>query len=694
MTKRNDTVGVPRGIGGSNQKVKITVVLVFVLLFSAGVLFLANKAVKEKERVTLDHQEKRLGLLADSRARMVEAWLKNLSHQGDRLIKSDLFRLYAAEVDSVEGDLAGIFGAAATDGGDGDLPGVDLAAQLPMMQNMLREFSDYSGFVKARILNRKGQAYIATDGYLPPLNDGQLKQARAAVEQGSPRFSPLRRTPKGIEMDVYVPVYSPEAQAGDDKPVGALMMTRQVSGEITDLLANSSLSAKGDQTRMMQRDDDRFFEVAPWTVEGFSPVTAELSPDERGNIPFGPRTSLSDMGRVVFSEGVRVAGPEWWIVQEVDGMDAMAPILAFNNTVYLLAGLGIVTALLAAGLAWWVLTGVQSRRVAEEFRSLANQIDDQKRFIDSINANVDEFITLKDTEGKFTYVNDAFAEAVGRDKEELIGMDVEAVFGFDTAKRLTAQDDIVYREGRKVTINEAVYLRSSKRQFQISKSQYCDQSNTCIGIVEVYRDMTEFVAAQERNKRLAQRAVEALASTIEAADPYLGGHTKLLAGLSSEVARLMRLPDAEVVEIETAANLSQIGKMFVPNEILTKPGKLDAEEMKVMEGHVEHAHRILKDIDIDEGVLTAIYQMSEHMDGSGYPRHLSGEEIIPPARILCALNAFCAMIRPRSYRGAKSAEEALDILSSENAKFDPAVVAALAEVLRTPSAERLLAGKA
>jgi HD-GYP domain-containing protein (c-di-GMP phosphodiesterase class II) len=272
-------------------------------------------------------------------------------------------------------------------------------------------------------------------------------------------------------------------------------------------------------------------------------------------------------------------------------------------------------------------------------------------------------------------------------------MDTAAVFGFDTAKRLESIDEVVIRENRKKTISEPIFIRSRRHQFQVSKSPYCGADGTCQGIVEVYRDVTEFVAAQERNKRLIKNAMEALGSTIEAADPYLGGHTKLMAGLSVEVAKAMHLSEMDIAEIETAANLSQIGKMFVPNEILTKPGKLTPEEMSVMEGHVEHAYRILKDIDIAEGVLTAISQMNERLDGSGYPKKLADGDIIQLARILSVLNVFCAMIRPRSYRGAKAPEQALEILSSESGKYDSTVVAALADVLQTPAGEKLLDAK-
>jgi len=692
------TAEVPKSIGGAGQGVKIGVVLAFVLVISVGIVLLALKAVRDNEASVLENQQKRFQLLTQGRTEVIGSWLDTLSHQGDRLIKSDLFRLYAAEMDTYAGDLSNLFGRLHSDQSKEGQEGATLAEQLPMMENMLREFSTYAGFLNARILSRKGEAYIATDGYLPPMNQEQAGLAMEALEQGEPQYSTLRKTAQGLVMDVFVPVYPPDALGGTDETVGqqavgVLMMTRQISGKITELLSNSPLAAKGEKTRLMQKSGAGYREIAPWTADGFLDVGFPVEVDEDGHIPFGLRPSVEDADTKVYSLGVRIPGPAWWLVQEIDYGQAMKPVIDYNRTVYILAGLGVLTALLIAGLAWWILTGVQSQRIAEQFRALATQIEEQKLFIDSINANIDEFIVLKDAHGKFTYVNDAFALAAGRPKEELLGMDTAAVFGFDTAKRLESIDEVVVREKRKMTINEPIFLRSQRHQFQVSKSPYCAKDGTCQGIVEVYRDVTEFVAAQEKNKRLIKNAMEALGSTIEAADPYLGGHTKLLAGLSVEVAKAMHLSEMDIAEIETAANLSQIGKMFVPNEILTKPGKLTAEEMTVMEGHVDHAYRILKDIDIAEGVLMAIYQMNERLDGTGYPKKLSDSDIIVLARILAVLNSFCAMIRPRSYRGAKDPEQALEILSGESNRFDPAVIAALADVIKTPAGERLLADK-
>lgn len=674
--------------GKNSFGLQIVVVGLFAVLLALGSLLFVRYSVSEKKAEVIENVEQRLGVVAHSRAEIFNAWLKELSHRGDRLIKSDLFRLYASEVDAIEGDLAAFFGAR---GMNPDEPGAELVEQLPMMQNMLREFCTYSGFISARILNREGQAYLASDGHLPPMSKENRLRATKAIKDKAPSFSSLRNSDQGLAMDIFVPVYPPEA-AKNDKPVAVLMLTRQVTGKITELLSNSPLSAQGERTRLMQKENGDFREVRPWTTEGFSKVVFNPSKNltDNGNLSFKLRPTLSKSEDEVYSLGIKLNGPNWWIVQEIDREAASTPIDAFSNTIYSITGLIFLTIMLSAGLAWWVRAGVNSRRSALKFKQLAKRIDEQKRLLDSINANIQEFITLKNLSGKYIYVNQAFANAVGRKESEVIGMDTEAVFGFDTARRLNSVDEAVYDENDRMVVNEVIYFQSRKHNFQISKSPFHDKDGNCMGIVEVFRDITELIAAQEKNQRLIRHTLEAFGSTIKAADPYLGGHTKLMSALAHEVGKSMNLPEMDVAELETAANLSQIGKMFIPKDILTKPDRLTEEEKEIMETHVDYAHRILKDIGIDQNVLKTIYQMNERLDGSGYPQKLSGEAISQQSRILSVLNAFCAMIRPRSYRGAKTPREALGILSEMGNKYDSSIIEALSRTLDTPAGEKIV----
>lgn len=110
-----------------------------------------------------------------------------------------------------------------------------------------------------------------------------------------------------------------------------------------------------------------------------------------------------------------------------------------------------------------------------------------------------------------------------------------------------------------------------------------------------------------------------------------------------------------------------------------------------MEQHAAHAAKVLHGIDFGLPIYEAVVQMNENPDGSGYPKGLKGDAITLPARVLGAVNSFCAMVEPRAYRGARSPEEALRILRESGTAYDQQVVAALEAVVRSALGEKLLA---
>ncbi len=150
--------------------------------------------------------------------------------------------------------------------------------------------------------------------------------------------------------------------------------------------------------------------------------------------------------------------------------------------------------------------------------------------------------------------------------------------------------------------------------------------------------------------------------------------------------------DPEVVAtVEIAANLSQIGKLAVPVELLTKPGRLSDAEIEQLQRHVQHAASILRDIDFELPVLEAVTQMYERLDGGGYPNGLSGDQIGLPGLILGACDVFCARLELRIYRGGIAPERALEILEQNDGRYDPQVIAALRKVAESITGEKLIA---
>ncbi len=322
---------------------------------------------------------------------------------------------------------------------------------------------------------------------------------------------------------------------------------------------------------------------------------------------------------------------------------------------------------------------------------MAQRIENQRQLLDRINGTIADFIGLKDLQGRYQYVNPAFARAVGRATEELVGLDDEAIFGYDTARRLEYSDHQVQTGSDLVTTSETVYLQSRQYHLQISKSPLKDGEGRMTGIVSVIRDITEMVEAQRRQEQATQKTVEALVRAIELTDPYLAGHSHLMGDLGLEVAKALGASSLEAATVETAANLSQIGKLFVDRALLFKTEALTAEEKQEMEQHVVHAAKVLHGIDFGLPVYDAVVQMNESPDGSGYPKGLKGEAIVLTARVLGAVNSFCAMVEPRAYRGARPVAEALQILRESGAAYDQRVVAALEQVVHSALGEKLLA---
>jgi HD-GYP domain-containing protein (c-di-GMP phosphodiesterase class II) len=141
------------------------------------------------------------------------------------------------------------------------------------------------------------------------------------------------------------------------------------------------------------------------------------------------------------------------------------------------------------------------------------------------------------------------------------------------------------------------------------------------------------------------------------------------------------LDERELATLDLAACLSQVGKIFVPQAILVKAGQLDDAERRIMRRHVEHAVEVIGPIDFDLPIGDVIGQMHEHLDGSGYPKGLRGEQIRPLARILGVVDVFCALTETRAYRDQLSAGKALMYLAENPHLYDARVVAALAEAV-------------
>lgn len=166
--------------------------------------------------------------------------------------------------------------------------------------------------------------------------------------------------------------------------------------------------------------------------------------------------------------------------------------------------------------------------------------------------------------------------------------------------------------------------------------------------------------SQERLQRTIEVTIQALATTIEMRDPYTAGHQRRVATLASAIAEEMDLAKEKVDNINIAGLIHDIGKIYIPVEILTRPGKLSEYEMDIIKAHPQYGHDIMIETEVPEPVAEIVRQHHERVNGSGYPDGKKGEEILLESKILSVADVVEAMSSHRPYRPALGIDMALD----------------------------------
>jgi putative two-component system response regulator len=177
--------------------------------------------------------------------------------------------------------------------------------------------------------------------------------------------------------------------------------------------------------------------------------------------------------------------------------------------------------------------------------------------------------------------------------------------------------------------------------------------------------------------------IQTMALAVEIRDPYTAGHQTRVATLACAIARKMGLDDSQVKTIRYASLLHDIGKIRIPSAIMNRPGKLLPVEREMIHIHPQVGYELLKHIPFPWPIAEIVYQHHEKMDGSGYPRALSGEEIQLEARVLAVADLTEAESSHRPYRPTMGTQSALEeIERGSGTLYDPAVVSACLALFR------------
>lgn len=230
----------------------------------------------------------------------------------------------------------------------------------------------------------------------------------------------------------------------------------------------------------------------------------------------------------------------------------------------------------------------------------------------------------------------------------------------------------VSRDALWKVVAHASIIRSLERENQ----EYRERLENLVE--ESTREVEE---SQERLRRTIGGIIQAMAMTIEMRDPYTAGHQKRVTKLAVAIGREMDLSHDRLKGLEMAGIIHDLGKISIPAEILSKPGRISEAAHDLIKAHPQVGYEILIPIEFPWPLAEIVYQHQERMDGSGYPRGLPGEDILLEARILAVADVVEAVASHRPYRPALGLERALrEIVENKGRFYDRQAVDACMKV--------------
>lgn len=286
-------------------------------------------------------------------------------------------------------------------------------------------------------------------------------------------------------------------------------------------------------------------------------------------------------------------------------------------------------------------------------------------------------------------MNPFAAKLIKRTHSDVVGKPLEEIFRIASTKTGRPLKISIERiiQGEKSKANKEVVLRSfsdDETYILLNSAPTYDDAARVSGVVLAFSDITRRRDMEEelrkswlQQKRAMEGTVQAMAYTIETRDPYTAGHQRRVTKLACKIAETMGVPSNILEGVRMAGSLHDLGKIYVPAEILSKPGKISSVEYSIIKSHPQVGYDILKSIDFPWPVAEIVRQHHERIDGSGYPRGLKGPDIQQEAKILAVADVIEAMASHRPYRAALSIEQALgEITQNKGKHYDAKVVKA------------------
>jgi len=332
----------------------------------------------------------------------------------------------------------------------------------------------------------------------------------------------------------------------------------------------------------------------------------------------------------------------------------------------------------------------------EKSEALAREVNDRKQIEASLQETQEmwrryafivntaqEFMTLINRDQRYEAVSHSYCIAHKKSPEQILNKTVQEIWGPSSAGIIKSHLDRCF-SGQEVSYQESFeFDRGGLRHYDVSYYPYRRSADGEIThAVVVTHDVNDHVLNKisledniKKLKRMMSGIIDTICAMVEMRDPYTAGHQRAVARIAEAIAQTMDLSKEQTDIIKISAEIHDIGKIYIPAEILSKPSALNDMEFNLIKSHPEMGHVILKNIDFPVPISPIIIQHHERMDGSGYPHGLSGDQICLEAKIIAVADVIDSMSSHRPYRAALGIGQALEELKhNRGILYDPEVV--------------------
>jgi len=672
-------------------RMEIQLAIAAVLLIALGIAggALGLRFVADEWQRDLRGWQIRLGIIADSRAAAIDAWLAGQFDDLNALADNDSLQLYVTQVAQPAG------GTDQTD---------VVEAQTEYLRNLLEATAARTGFLDRStnvgvaanlqqvgtagfaLLDAKGQMIVATRG-IPPLT-GRLRDFVTALKPAQRGLLDIYPDSAGRPaMAFAVPIFAVQGNRDAESQVGVVVGVKEVGDELYPLLRQPGETGETALTAIVRRSGAAIEYLSPLR-DGTPPLTLKVPADAADldatfamENPGGFALKRDYRNRSVLVTGRSFSAAPWTLIYTIGYDEALGGSEARRRWLLaaMFAGLGV---LLATFVAVW--SHGNSRRTADaaaRYREMADRFEDQRNLLRLVTDSQPTGIVIIDTEGHYRFANRQAGRNAGIPADDMTGKAVANVVGPEVAKRYLSLNRQVLDSQKALSETVRMETEAGLRVVQTDHIPVAASTELPESVLVVERDITEAVTERERRARILSQLVRTLVGVVDRRDPFAADHSQRVALLTRAIATEMNLSEQDIETAETAGNLLNVGKILVAPELLTKSAELSDEDRQKVRHSMQTSADLLDGIEFDGPVVETLRQAQARWDGTGTPA-LAGEDILVTARIVGVANAFVGMVSKRAYREALGVDRAIDALLAQVGKaFDRRVVVALVNYL-------------